>query len=164
MHAWIGFFFSCTMIILAALGKSGYIWVPDSMAATPATEFMFLIGCAGFGAALAMIAPSYSTARLASLWSSAALVFVVLIANVDDFNPHGNEIRTARPAVIVPAKPDMTPPNVKLGLKNTIHEDDWVPFKDFERRVTALERRQRALPANTDSHETAPQKASNSEQ
>jgi hypothetical protein len=105
MHAWIGFFFSCTMIILAALGKSGYIWVPDSMAATPATEFMFLIGCAGFGAALALIAPSYSPARLASLWSSAALVFVVLIANVDDFNPHGNEIRTARPAVIVPAKP-----------------------------------------------------------
>ncbi len=164
MHAWIGFFFSCTMIIVAALGKSGYDWVPDNMAATPATEFMFLIGCAGFGAALAMIAPSYSTARLASLWSSAALVFVVLISNVDGFNPHGNATHTASPAVIVPAKPDMMQSNVKLVLKNTIHEDNWVPFKNFEQRVSALERRQPTLPADVDSHETAPQLVTDSEQ
>jgi len=164
MHAWIGFFFSCTIIIIAALGKSGFSWVPDNMAATPAIEFMFLIGCAGFGAALAMIAPSYSTARLASLWSSAALVFVVLISNVDGLNPHDISIRTAQPAVIVPPKHDIMQPSVNLALKNTIHEASWVPFKDFERRVTALERRQRALPANTDSHETAPQLDVDSEQ
>ncbi len=164
MHAWVGFFFSCTMIIVAALGKSGYNWLPDTMAATPALDFMFLIGCAGFGAGLAMIAPSYSTARLASLWSSAALVFVVLLANIDSLNPYGTSNHTARPAVIVAAQPDLMQPNVKLVLKQTIHEDNWVPFKDFERRVSALERRQRALPANMDSDEMAPQKALNSEQ
>ena len=156
MHAWIGFVFSCAMIIVAALGKSGYHWLPNSLAATPSMEFMFLIGCAGFGAALAMLAPSYSTARLASLWSSAALAVVVLVVNVDSMNLHDSSVRTVEPAVVLPAEPEAEQPKVDFVLKKTIHEDEWVPFKDFESRVRAAERSQPSLPANTDTNEPNP--------
>lgn len=156
MHAWIGFIFSCAMIIVAALGKSGYHWLPGYIAATPAMEFMFLIGCAGFGAALAMLAPSYSTARLASLWSSAALALVVLIVNIDHLNLDSSAVRTIEPVVVVPAKPDVEKPKVDFVLKKTIHEGNWAPFQDFEHRVRVYERNQPALPANMDTHEPIP--------
>ena len=57
MHAWIGFFFSCAMIVVAAMGKSGYQVLPHGIGGSPDTEFMFFLGCAGFAAALAMLAP-----------------------------------------------------------------------------------------------------------
>jgi len=165
MHAWIGFFFSCAMIIVAALGKSQYQWLPNSLAATPSMEFMFLIGCAGFGAALAMLAPSYSTARLASLWSSAALAVVVVVVNIDNLNLRDDDSdRTVAPAVVVPAKPDVEEPKVDFVLKKTIHEDKWVPFNNLERRIREHERNQPALPANMDTHEPTPPAEPNPEQ
>ncbi len=156
MHAWIGFFFSCAMIIVAALSKSGYQLFPTSIAATPSSEFMFLIGCAGFGAALAMLAPSYSMARLASLWSSAALAVVVVIVNIDNLNLHDTSIQTVEPAVVVPAKPDEEQPKIDFVLKKSIHEGKWVPFNNLERRIQEHERNQPALPANMDTHEPTP--------
>lgn len=164
MHAWIGFFFSCAMIVMAALGKSGYQWLPGNLAATPSMEFMFLIGCAGFGAALAMLAPSYSTARLASLWSSAALAVVVLVINIDNLSLHDDSIRTVEPAVVVPAKPDVAEPKVEFVLKKTIHEGKWVPFSDLERRIRTHERNQPPLPANMDTYEPTPPPEPNPEQ
>lgn len=164
MYAWIGFVFSCTMIIVAAAGKSGYQWLPGNLYATPSTEFVFLIGCAGFGAALAMLAPSYSTARLASLWSSAALAVVVLVVNIDSLGLHDNSVRNIEPAVVMPAKPETKQPRADLGLKKTIHEAEWVPFQDFEYRVRAFERSQPALPANMDTHEPTPPPEPNPEQ
>ncbi|MEM7635867.1 MAG: hypothetical protein AAF299_14975 [Pseudomonadota bacterium] len=164
MHAWIGFFFSCAMIIVAALGKSGYQWLPDSLVANPSTQFMFLIGCAGFGGALAMLAPSYSTARLASLWSSAALAVVVLVVNIDNLNLSDNSVQSVEPAVVVPAKPDAEEPKVDVVLKKTIHEDKWVPFNNLERRIREHERNQPQLPANMDTHEPIPPAEPNPEQ
>lgn len=164
MHAWIGFFFSCAMIIVAALGKSGYQWLPDSMAATPSNEFMFLIGCAGFGAALAMLAPSYSVARLASMWSSAALAVVVVIINIDNLNLRDNSVQNVEPAVVVPANPDVKQPKVDFVLKKTIHEGEWVPFSNLERRIREHERNQPTLPANMDTHEPTPPAERNPEQ
>ncbi len=152
MHAWIGFVFSCAMIIVAALGKSGYHWLPDNLAVSPTMEFMFLIGCAGFGAALAMLAPSYSTARLASLWSSAALAVVVLVVNIDSLGPHNNSVRNIERAVVVPGKPDAEQLKLNVVLKKAIHDDAWVPFHDFEHRVREFERSQPPLPANIDTH------------
>lgn len=156
MHAWIGFVFSCAMIIVAALGKSGYQWLPSSLAATPSMEFMFLIGCAGFGAALAMLAPSYSTARLASLWSSAALAVVVFVVNIDSLDRQDNSVRNIEPAVVFPVKPEVEQPKINFVLKKTIHEGEWVPFQDFEHRVRTLERSQPSLPANMDTNEPTP--------
>ncbi|WP_108882193.1 hypothetical protein [Anderseniella sp. Alg231-50] len=164
MHAWIGFIFSCAMIIVAAVGKSGYQLVPGSIAATPAMEFMFLIGCAGFGAALAMLAPSYSTARLASLWSSAALAVVVLVINLDNLNLQDDAVRTVEPAVVVPEKAEAEEPKVDFVLKKTIHEGEWVPFSDLEHRIRANERSQPTLPANVDTHEPVPPPEPNPEQ
>jgi len=164
MHAWIGFFFSCAMIIVAALGKSGYQWYPSSLAGTPSSEFMFLIGCAGFGAALAMLAPSHSVARLASIWSSAALAVVVVVVNIDNLNFHDNSVQNVEPAVVVPAKPDVEEPKVDFVLKKTIHEDKWVPFNNLERRIREHERNQPALPANMDTHEPTPPAEPNPEQ
>lgn len=155
MHAWIGFFFSCAMIVVAAIAKSGYQILPGSLAA-PSMAFMFLIGCAGFGGALAMLAPSHSTARLASLWSSAALALVVLVINIDNLNLHDDEIRTVEPAVVVPEKPEAEEPKVNFVLKKTIHEREWVPFSDLERRIRLHERNQPELPANMDTNEPVP--------
>ncbi len=156
MHAWIGFFFSCAMIVVAAMGKSGYHLLPGSLAATPSMEFMFLVGCAGFGAALAMLAPSYSTARLASLWSSAALAVVVVVINIDHLNLHEDGDGAAETAVVAPEKPDAEEPKVNFVLKRTIHEGEWVPFSDFERRVRQHERNQPEVPAGMDTHEPTP--------
>ncbi len=164
MHAWIGFVFSCAMIIVAAAGKSGYRWLPDNLNATPTTEFMFLIGCAGFGAALAMLAPTYSTARLASLWSSAALAVVVLVVNIDNLGLHDNTVRNIEPAVVIPAKPAAKQPAQGLGLKKTIHEAEWVPFQDFDYRVREFERSQPELPPNMDTNEPTPPPEPNPEQ
>jgi hypothetical protein len=164
MHAWIGFIFSCAMIIVAALGKSGYHWLPSSLAATPSMEFMFLIGCAGFGGALAMLAPSFSTARLASLWSSAALAVVVLVLNIDNLGRHSNTVMNIEPAVVLPGKPEAEQPNIKHVLKKTIHEDEWAPFQDFEHRVRAFERSQPSLPENMDTNEPVPPAEPNPEQ
>lgn len=156
MHAWIGFFFSCAMIVVAAMSKSGYQVLPGELAGTPSTEFMFLVGCAGFGAALAMLAPSYSTARLASLWSSAALAVVVVVINIDNLSLHDDGGRAVEPAVVAPEKPDAEEPKVNFVLKKTIHEGEWVPFSDFERRVRQHERNQPEVPASMDSHEPTP--------
>lgn len=164
MHAWIGFFFSCAMIVVAAVGKSGYQLLPNSLAATPSSEFMFLIGCAGFGGALAMLAPSYSTARLASLWSSAALAVVVLVVNIDNLNLYDDSDRILEPAVVVPAKPDVEEPKVDFVLKKTIHEGQWVPFNNLERRIREHERNQPTLPANMDTNEPTPPAEPNPEQ
>jgi len=156
MHAWIGFVFSCAMIIVVALGKSGYDWLPSSLAATPSMEFMFLIGSAGFGAALAMLAPSYSAARLASLWSSAALAIVVFVVNIDSLDLYDNSVRNIEPVVVVPAKPQADEPKIDVVLKKTIHESEWVPFQDFDYRVRSFERSQPSLPANMDTNEPTP--------
>jgi hypothetical protein len=94
MHAWIGFFFSCTMIIVAAAGKSGYQIIPAGIGGTPNTEFMFFVGCAGFAAALAMLAPSHSTARLASIWSAGALAAVTVALNMTSFSGARRHART----------------------------------------------------------------------
>ena len=164
MHAWIGFFFSCAMIIVVALGNSAYQWLPSSLAATPSSEFLFLIGCAGFGGALAMLAPSYSTARLASLWSSAALAVVVLVVNIDNLSLHDNSVRNVEPAVVIPAKPGVEEPKVDFVLKKTIHEGQWVPFNNLERRIREHERNQPALSANMDTYEPTPPPEPNPEQ
>ncbi len=156
MHAWIGFFFSCAMIVVAAMSKSGYHLLPNELAATPSMEFMFLIGCAGFGATLAMLAPSHSTARLASLWSSTALAVVVIVINIDNLNLHDEEVGTVEPAVVAPVKPDAEEPKVNFLLKKTIHEGEWVPFSDFEHRVRQYERNQAELPASLDTNEPVP--------
>ena len=161
MHAWIGFVFSCAMIIVAALGKSGYQWLPDNLAVTPTMEFMFLIGCAGFGAALAMLAPGYSTARLASLWSSAALAIVVLVVNIDSLGPRNNSVRNIERAVVVPGKTEAGQPKINVVLKKTIHEDKWIPFQDFEHRVREFDRSQPPLPANTDTNQPIPRPVPN---
>lgn len=155
MHAWIGFFFSCAMIVVAAMSKSGYQILPGSLAAAPSMEFMFLIGCAGFGGALAMLAPSHSTARLASLWSSAALALVVLVINIDNLNLRDDGVRTVEPAIVTPEKPDEEP-KVNFVLKKTIHEGEWAPFSDLERRIRQHERSQPNLPASMDTHEPVP--------
>ena len=55
MRAWIGFFFSCTMIVVAPMGKVGYQVLPNGIGGTPDTEFMFFLGAAGFSAELAML-------------------------------------------------------------------------------------------------------------
>ena len=164
MHAWIGFVFSCAMIVIAALGKSGYQILPGNVAATPSMEFLFLIGCAGFGAALALLAPSYSTARLASLWSSAALAVVVLVVNIDTFDRRGGGVRDIEPAVVLPGKQEVERPKAVLKLRPTIHEKKWVPFRDFEHRIRAFERSQPELPANMDTHEPTPPPEPNPEQ
>lgn len=164
MHAWIGFVFSCAMIIVAALGKSGYQWLPGDLAATPSLEFLFLIGCAGFGAALALLAPTYSTARLASLWSSAALAVVVVVVNIDNVDRRDSGVRNIEPAVVLPGKPEVEQPKIDFKLKQTIHEDNWVPFRDFEHRVRVFERSQPALPANVDTNEPVPPAEPNPEQ
>ncbi len=156
MHAWIGFFFSCAMIIVAAMSKSGYQLLPGSIAPTSSMEFMFLIGCAGFGGALAMLAPSHSTARLASLWSSATLAVVVLVINIDNLNLHDKGVLAVEPSIAAPEAPEEEEPKVNFVLKKTIHEGDWVPFRDFERRVRELERNQPEVPAGMDTNEPVP--------
>ena len=111
-----------------------------------------------------MLAPSYSTARLASLWSSAALAVVVVVINIDNLNLFGDTDRAVEPVVVVPAKPDVEEPKVDFVLKKTIHEDKWVPFNNLERRIREHERNQPALPANMDTHEPTPPAEPNSEQ
>lgn len=155
MHAWIGFFFSCAMIVVAAVDKAGYQVLPGSLAG-PSMEFMFLIGCAGFGGALAMLAPSHSTARLASLWSSAALAIVVLVVNIDNLNLHDDGVRTVEPEVVAPEKPEAEEPKINFVLKKSIHEGEWKPFNNLERRIREHERNQPELPANMDTNEPVP--------
>ena len=155
MHAWIGFFFSCAMIVVAAVDKAGYQVLPGSLAG-PSMEFMFLIGCAGFGGALAMLAPSHSTARLASLWSSAALAVVVMVINIDNLNLHDDGVRTVEPDTVAPGKSESEEPKINFVLKKSIHEGEWKPFNNLERRIREHERNQPELPANMDTHEPVP--------
>ena len=111
-----------------------------------------------------MLAPSYSTARLASLWSSAALAVVVVVVNIDNLNLYDDSDRIVEPAEVVPAQPDVEKPKVDFVLKKTIHEGEWVPFNNLERRIREHERNQPALPANMDIHEPVPPAEPNSEQ
>ncbi len=159
MHAWVGFVFSCAMIVVAAIGKAGYQWMPEYIGATPYTEFMFLLGCAGFGAALAMIAPSHSTARLASVWSAAALGVVVVVLNLDGLDlREERQINPAPDAVVT--VPDKTKPEeetVKFVLKRTINEGEWQPFQDLEYRIRQFEREQPPLNPRNETNQIRPQ-------
>jgi hypothetical protein len=160
MHAWIGFVFSCVMIVVTAAGKSGYQWLPSSLAATPTMEFMFLIGCAGFGAALAMIAPSYSSARLASIWASAALGIVVVVLNLNNLNLRDNQqvVEVApESAIVIPEAEEADEPPVNFVLKRTINEGEWQPFQDFDHRVRQFERAQPPASEDGELNHTPPQ-------
>lgn len=157
MHAWIGFFFSCAMMVVAALGKSGYSILPTGIGGTPNTEFLFLMGCAGFGAALAMLAPSHSSARLASLWSAGALAAIVVALNMTGFSR--DTVKQIEPdvAVEVPAKEDATVEEadrlpVHFELKRTVVNKDWAPFEDFDYRIRQIERDMPPQPANSEAN------------
>ena len=143
MHAWIGFFFSCVMIILAAAGKSGYNWMPAGIGGTPNTELMFYIGCVGFAGALAMLAPSHSSARLASIWSTSALAAVVIALNLNALTGNlgkDHAVETATPIQL--QEPEITKEEIPVNfiLKRTVTNKDFKPFEDFEYRVRMLER------------------------
>ncbi len=144
MHAWIGFFFSCVMIVLAAAGKSGYNWIPGGIGGTPNTEFMFYIGCVGFAGALAMLAPSHSSARLASIWSATALAAVVGALHLNALTGHLGKDREASTGLPVQVaeepKPGAAEIPVNFELKRTIADKDFTPFADFDYRVRQLER------------------------
>ena len=157
MHAWIGLFFSCTMMIVAAIAKSDAHWVPTALAATPSIEFMFLLGCAGFGAALAMIAPSHSTARLASLWSSAGLAIFVVVLNLDGLSANRDkQIEPPQTRIINEVVKSEEAPLMKFTLKRTVHEGEWQPFQDFEGRLREVERSQPQLPEDNETTQVIP--------
>jgi acyl-CoA synthetase (AMP-forming)/AMP-acid ligase II len=159
MHAWIGFIFSCTMIIIAALGKSGYQIIPGEIAGTPAREFIFLLGCACFGAVMSTLAPTFSPARIAALWSSAALGFVVVVTNLNAIAPQTEPrvVETA-PATQQPEEKPVERKAINLVLKKSIREDDWAPFSDFDRRVRQLDQQQVPLPAINETNQPLPQR------
>lgn len=160
MHAWIGFFFSCTTIVVAAMAKAGYLVLPNGIGGTPDTEFIFFLGCAGFSAALAMLAPSHSSARLASIWSASALVAVVVALNLGNFSGPGEAIQEIEPepAVQVPlpdsgqgeAKDHELP--VKFELKRTVTDTDWAPFQDIDYRIRQMEREMPPQPENSEAN------------
>ncbi len=161
MHAWIGFIFSCLMIVIAAASKSGYDVLPAGLSATPSTQFMFLIGCAGFGGALALLAPNYSSARLASIWSSAALAVVVVVLNLDHL-PGGAASKASQveplPTVAEPVEkdPNAEEPKINFVFKRTTNEGDFVPFEDFEYRVRKAEHDLPELPEENESNQVLP--------
>ena len=160
MHAWIGFIFSCAMIVAAAMTKSGNLTLPEQIGGSADMEFMFFLGCAGFSAALAMIAPSHSSARLASMWSAAALGIVVVALNLNNLtgNPGAERSIEADPAAQAsPEKDDSTgepgvQPVVKFELKRTITDKDWAPFQDIDYRIRQLEREAPPQPANSEAN------------
>ena len=160
MHAWIGFFFSCAMIVVAAMGKSGYQVLPHGIGGSPDTEFMFFLGCAGFAAALAMLAPSHSSARLASLWSACALDAVVVALNLGNFSNTGDATREIepQPAVQVPQPDSSEQPAtgnelpIKFELKRTVSEGDWAPFQDIDYRIRQMEREMPPQPENSEAN------------
>jgi hypothetical protein len=141
MHAWIGFFFSCAMIVLAAAGKSGYQIIPAGIGGTPDTEFMFFVGCAGFAAALAMLAPSHSTARLASIWSAGALAAVTVALNMTSFTRRTTPCQNRQPPRRSQSREDEEEkPAINVVLKRTVSDRDFVPFEDFDYRIRQMER------------------------
>jgi hypothetical protein len=152
MHAWIGFFFSCAMIVLAAAGKSGYQIIPAGIGGTPDTEFMFFVGCAGFAAALAMLAPSHSTARLASLWSAGALAAVTVALNMTSFTrPDATPEPAATAEAVEPEKKEEKPA-INVVLKRTVSDRDFVPFEDFDYRIRQMEREMPPQPADSEAN------------
>lgn len=152
MHAWIGFFFSCAMIVLAAAGKSGYQIIPSGIGGTPNTEFMFFVGCAGFAAALAMLAPSHSTARLASMWSAGALAAVTVALNMTSFTVANTTPEPAATAEAVEPQEKKDEPAINVVLKRTVSNRDFVPFEDFEYRIRQMEREMPPQPQNSEAN------------
>jgi hypothetical protein len=160
MHAWIGFFFSCAMIVVAALGKSGYQLLPQGIGGTPDTEFMFFLGCAGFSAALAMLAPSHSSARIASIWSASALGAVVVALNLGNFSGVGDTTREIEPQPAVQVSPPDTAQEqstakelpIKFELKRTVSEGNWAPFQDIDYRIRQMEREMPPQPENSEAN------------
>ncbi len=152
MHAWIGFFFSCAMIVLAAAGKSGYQIIPSGIGGTPNTEFMFFVGCAGFAAALAMLAPSHSTARLASMWSAGALAAVTVALNMTSFTVANTTPEPAATAEAVEPEAKKDEPAINVVLKRTVSDRDFVPFEDFEYRIRQMEREMPPQPQNSEAN------------
>lgn len=152
MHAWIGFFFSCAMIVLAAAGKSGYQIIPSGIGGTPNTEFMFFVGCAGFAAALAMLAPSHSTARLASMWSAGALAAVTVALNMTSFTGARATTEPAATAETVEPQAKEDKPAINVVLKRTVSDRDFVPFEDFEYRIRQMEREMPPQPENSEAN------------
>jgi hypothetical protein len=152
MHAWIGFFFSCTMIIVAAAGKSGYQIIPAAIGGTPNTEFMFFVGCAGFAAALAMLAPSHSTARLASIWSAGALAAVTVALNMTSFSGARPMPEPAATEAVTEQKDEAEKPAINVVLKRTVSDRDFVPFEDFDYRIRQMEREMPPQPADSEAN------------
>ena len=158
MHAWIGFVFSCVMILIAAAGKSGYQLLPASIGSAPDLEFMFFIGCAGVAAALSLLAPSHSSARLASMWSASALAAVVVALNLTGLTGNGKErIIESETAVQLPSttKEGATAgeePRVNVTLKRTVTDPDWAPFQDIDYRIKMMERQMEPQPANSEAN------------
>lgn len=152
MHAWIGFFFSCAMIVLAAAGKSGYQIIPSGIGGTPNTEFMFFVGCAGFAAALAMLAPSHSTARPASMWSAGALAAVTVALNMTSFTVVNTTPEPAATAEAVEPEAKKDEPAINVVLKRTVSDRDFVPFEDFEYRIRQMEREMPPQPQNSEAN------------
>lgn len=152
MHAWIGFFFSCAMIVLAAAGKSGYQIIPSGIGGTPNTEFLFFVGCAGFAAALAMLAPGHSTARLASMWSAGALAAVTVALNMTNLTDARATPEPATTAEAVESEKKEEKPAINVVLKRTVSDRDFVPFEDFEYRIRQMEREMPPQPENSEAN------------
>ena len=160
MHAWIGFIFSCAMIVAAAMTKSGNLTLPEQIGGSASMEFMFFLGCAGFSAALAMIAPSHSSARLASMWSAGALGIVVVALNMNSLTGKPGAERNVEPAPAVLSKPEKeektedaaVEPVVKFELKRTITDKDWAPFQDIDYRIRQMEREAPPQPENSEAN------------
>jgi acyl-CoA synthetase (AMP-forming)/AMP-acid ligase II len=158
MHAWIGFVFSCTMIVVAAAGKSGYHVIPGYIAGSATQEFLFLLGCACFGAVLSTLAPSYSPARIAALWSSSALGVVVVVLGLNSVGVPPAEIATRKPQEqAVEVEKAKKQPALNLVLKRTVHEGEWAPFEDFEERVRRLDAQQPPISENNEINHTVRQ-------
>lgn len=160
MHAWIGFFFSCAMIVAAAMAKSGNLALSEQIGGLASMEFMFFLGCAGFSAALAMLAPSHSSARLASMWSAGALAVVVVALNMTNLTGKPATERDVEAAPPVLGKPEQkdqaddaaVAPVVKFELKRTITNEDWTPFQDIDYRIRQMEREMPPQPENSEAN------------
>jgi hypothetical protein len=141
------------MIVLAAAGKSGYQIIPAGIGGTPDTEFMFFVGCAGFAAALAMLAPSHSTARLASMWSAGALAAVTVALNMTSFTGRRRHARTGcHPRRWNLRRKTKKKPAINVVLKRTVSDRDFVPFEDFEYRIRQMEREMPPQPADSEAN------------
>lgn len=160
MHAWIGFFFSCAMIVAAAMAKSGNLTLPEQIGGSASMEFMFFLGCAGFSAGLAMLAPSHSSARLASMWSAGALAVVVVALNMTNLTGKPGAAREVEPAPPVLSEPEKkeqsddaaVAPVVKFELKRTVTDKDWTPFQDIDYRIRQMEREMPPQPENSEAN------------